>query len=64
MDFGYMDVTFECPESGCSGTETVRVWGQNGESIYRTVECTTCSVTNAMKVVITVSGAVTEYELA
>jgi len=61
MDFGYMAVTADCPADGCAGTEVVRVWGQNGDSLYRTVYCTTCEVSWTIKVVVTVSGAVTNY---
>ena len=63
MDFGYMDVTAECPVSGCAGEETVRVWGQNSASVYKNVLCATCAATYTIKVVVTVSGVVTNYEL-
>lgn len=60
-DFGWVTVTAECPAGGCDGEDDVRVFGSHGESIYRNVECSTCSVVYNVKVVITCSGAVTEY---
>lgn len=60
-DFGWVTVTAECPAQGCDGEDDVRIFGSHGASIYRSVKCTTCDVTYTVKVVVTCSGAVTEY---
>lgn len=62
-DYGYMEVTTTCPIGGCGGTDTIRVYGENGETVTTTVLCSTCDQYYAAEVVITVSGAPTEYEL-
>ncbi len=60
-DYGYMTVTAACPVTDCTETVTTRVFGAHGASVYTTVtddEGHTWSI----KVVITVSGVVTNYE--
>ena len=59
-DFGYMEVTGTCPVTGADGDTTIRVFGNNGDSIYRNIVCPE-GHTYTVKVVITVNGAVTEY---
>jgi hypothetical protein len=59
-DYGYMTVTAECPS--CLVETDVRIIGNDGDEKYRTINCA-CGVTYAIKVVLTISGAVTEYTL-
>lgn len=59
-DFGWVTVTATCPVTPADGTTTVRMFGAHGESLYRNVECPE-GHTYTVKVVITCSGAVTEY---
>lgn len=60
-DFGYLTATTTCPSCG---TETdVRIFGENGDTKYKSVTCD-CGVTFTSAVVITVSGAVTDYTLS
>jgi uncharacterized Zn finger protein len=60
-DYGYLTVTATCPSCGI-GTE-VRVVGEDGDTKYRTVECT-CGTTFGIATAITVSGVVTNYTLS
>jgi len=60
MDFGYMDVTATCPT--CFEEVTVRIFGQDGATITRTVKDSSDHVW-AIDAVITVEGYVTDYEL-
>jgi len=62
-DHAQVTVTAECPAEGCDGEDDVTVEGDHGDSKYKMVTCSTCSVTYGIKVVITASGAVTEYAL-
>lgn len=62
-DFGQVTVTATCPVVGCGGTDSVRVFGNNNQTKYYNVKCSTCEATYTIKVVFTVSGAVTNYEL-
>ena len=59
-DYGYMDVTATCPTHG-GATETVRIYGTNGEVVYKVVEDSTNGDFYTIKVTITVSGAVVSY---
>jgi len=59
-DYGYMDVSATCPTHG-GVTETVRIYGSNGDTVYRVVKDQTNGDYFTIKVVITVSGAVTSY---
>jgi hypothetical protein len=59
-DYGWVTVTTECPVEACDETKDIRVFGKNGDSIYRTVT-DDAGHTYTVKVVMTVSGAVTEY---
>lgn len=62
-DFGWVTVTAECPADGCDGEDDVRVFGQDGDTIYRNVKCSTCSVTYTVAIAITCEGAATEYKI-
>jgi hypothetical protein len=62
-DFGQVTVTGTCPVVGCGETDDVRVFGNNAQTKYYNVKCSTCNETYTIKVVFTVSGAVTNYEL-
>lgn len=62
-DYGHLTVTASCPYDGCDGTDDVRVYGANSTDVYKIVVCSTCGETYSVKVAITATGAVTEYEL-
>jgi len=59
-DYGWMTVTTECPVEACDETVDIRVFGKDGDTVYRTVE-DAAGHTYVVAVVITVEGAVTEY---
>lgn len=59
-DYGYMDVTVTCPTHGAV-TETIRVYGTNGQVVYRVVKDTTNGDFFTAKITITISTAVTTY---
>jgi hypothetical protein len=61
-DYGYMEVTTDCPHAACDETVDVRVFGENGDVIYRTVECDS-GHTYTAAITITVSGASSETEI-
>ena len=60
-DFGWVTVTAECPADGCEGENEVRVFGSHGDTIRRNPICPTCETAYTVEIVITCSGAVTEY---
>ena len=62
-DFGQVTVTGTCPVGVCGETTEVRVFGNNNQTKYYNVKCSVCEETYTIKVVFTVSGAVTNYEL-
>ena len=59
-DFGYMDVDVVCPTHGAV-TETVRVFGKDGDVVYKVVKDQTNGDFFSAKFTITVSAAVTTY---
>jgi len=61
VDYGYMDVESACPQEGCTGTDTIRVFGQDGHSYYRIQKCSTCGRHYGVKVNLSVSGEIVEY---
>jgi len=60
VDYGYMDVDVTCPTHG-GVTETIRVYGSNGDVVYQVVEDQTNGDFFTAKVTITVSGSVVAY---
>lgn len=62
-DHAQVTVTTDCPADGCAATNDVTVEGDHAASKYRMVECATCDVWYGVKIVITASGAATEYVL-
>ncbi len=59
-DYGYMDVTATCPTHG-SATETVRIFGKHGDTVYKVIKDSTNGDYYTLKVVLTISGSVTSY---
>jgi len=61
-DYGYMTVTTECPHEACDETVDVRVFGADGDVVYRTVECDSGHSYTA-EITITVEGSSSETEI-
>ena len=61
-DYGWATVTSTCPVTPADGDTESRIFGGDGDSIYRTVECPE-GHTYGIKVVMAVTGTVTEYVL-
>ena len=61
-DFGYMTVTTACPHDGCDEEVDVRVFGEDGDVVYVTVECDS-GHTYTAAITITVEGSSSETEI-
>ena len=60
VDFGWVTVTTTCPVVGGDGDTDTRVFGSDGETIYKNVECPE-GHKYTVGVVMTVEGAATAY---
>lgn len=58
-----IEVTTDCPEIDCDGTDDIAVFGFDGQTVHTDVVCSTCGVTYHVAVVITAEGAATETSL-
>lgn len=59
-DYGYMTVTTTCPVTPADGTTDTRIFGKNGDTIYKTVQCPN-GHDYTIGVVLTISGVATAY---
>jgi hypothetical protein len=59
-DYGYVGITSTCPVSASDGDTDSRIFGKDGDTIYRNVVCPE-GHTYTIEVDLTVEGAVTEY---
>ncbi|MBU2051341.1 MAG: hypothetical protein KKH61_20530 [Gammaproteobacteria bacterium] len=59
-DFGYVTVTTTCPVTPADGDTDTRIFGVHGDTVYRNIKCPE-GHDYTIGVVLTVSGAATEY---
>ena len=57
---GWIKTTATCPS--CSNTDTIIVFGGNGDVVNKPVTCSSCSELYSAEVTITLTASVVNYE--